>query len=183
MVWNRVRILGDLPGPEFYEIHSLGILGAEDSVVVKTNSEAATLITTNIDDRNYAFILGITNPNVGLLNKLMVDGERAGKSGRGLQEIKDKWIREAGLKTFGEAIGLGGLHLNGYISDLFARVLQDWNEGRKERELGCDVLTHQRWSGANYADNLIKTVTGGVSWTSAMGAGVTESQFGGKSKL
>lgn len=68
---------------------------------------------------------------------------------------------------------------------------------RKERELGTDVLTHQKvslitlcsaqrsnlsqqWSGADYADNLIKTVTGGVSSTAAMGAGVTESQFSSK---
>lgn len=68
---------------------------------------------------------------------------------------------------------------------------------RKERELGTDVLTHQKvslitlcsaqsfnlsqqWSGADYADNLIKTVTGGVSATAAMGAGVTESQFSSK---
>lgn len=48
---------------------------------------------------------------------------------------------------------------------------------RKEREIGCDVLTHQKWSGADYADSLIKTVTSGVSSTTAMGAGVTETQF------
>jgi isocitrate lyase len=41
-----------------------------------------------------------------------------------------------------------------------------------------DVI--QQWSGADYADNLIKTVTGGVSSTSAMGAGVTELQFSAK---
>ena len=67
---------------------------------------------------------------------------------------------------------------------------------RKEREIGCDVLTHQKvscfyfsvsiknecyyfaqWSGADYSDNLLKTVTGGYSSTAAMGKGVTESQF------
>lgn len=53
----------------------------------------------------------------------------------------------------------------------------------QEREIGCDVLTHQKWSGADYADSLIKTVTGGVSSTAAMGSGVTESQFAAKSKL
>jgi isocitrate lyase len=37
-----------------------------------------------------------------------------------------------------------------------------------------------QWSGADYADNLIKTITGGISSTSAMGVGVTESQFGAK---
>jgi isocitrate lyase len=39
-----------------------------------------------------------------------------------------------------------------------------------------------QWSGADYVDNLIKTVTGGVSSTAAMGKGVTEAQFT-KSKL
>lgn len=66
---------------------------------------------------------------------------------------------------------------------------------RKEREIGCDVLTHQKvrpsrlqtgrwplltlmqWSGGDYADSLLKTVTGGVSSTAAMGKGVTEDQF------
>ena len=67
---------------------------------------------------------------------------------------------------------------------------------RKERELGTDMLTHQKvrisvsrresraddcdcvqWSGADYVDNLMKTVTGGVSSTAAMGKGVTETQF------
>ena len=52
---------------------------------------------------------------------------------------------------------------------------------RREKALGCDVLTHQKWSGADYMDNLMKTVTGGVSSTAAMGKGVTEDQF--KSKL
>lgn len=73
----------------------------------------------------------------------------------------------------------------------------------REREIGCDVLTHQKvrpsfplfrskhrgtqanhpspqlkqWSGADYADAMLMTVTGGVSSTAAMGKGVTENQF------
>ena len=48
---------------------------------------------------------------------------------------------------------LGGLHSNAYISDLFARNFA--KEGmkayveliqRKERDIGCDVLTHQKVS-------------------------------------
>ena len=49
-----------------------------------------------------------------------------------------------------------------------------------EMESGCDVVTHQKWSGANYMDNMLKMVTGGVSSTSAMGKGVTEEQFAKK---
>jgi isocitrate lyase len=33
---------------------------------------------------------------------------------------------------------------------------------RREREIGCDVLTHQKWSGADYADSMMMTVTGGM---------------------
>jgi isocitrate lyase len=43
-----------------------------------------------------------------------------------------------------------------------------------EMDNKVDVVTHQKWSGANYVDNLLKMVTGGVSSTSAMGKGVTE---------
>ena len=46
-----------------------------------------------------------------------------------------------------------------------------------EMELGVDVVRHQKWSGADYYDNLLKMVTGGVSSTAAMGKGVTEDQF------
>ena len=48
---------------------------------------------------------------------------------------------------------------------------------RQERIHGVETLAHQRWSGAEYYDNMIKTVQGGVASTAAMGKGVTESQF------
>ncbi|KAJ7254367.1 isocitrate lyase icl [Mycena haematopus] len=308
------------------------IMGVENLAIARTDSEAATLITSNIDERDHPFILGSTNPSLAPLNTVMVEAERAGKLGAQLQAIEDEWTsaadlqlfsttlanalkkqgvspaqlskfvarvahvsypqavaiaqKEFGLKTvphwdwdsprtregyyryqggtqcaitravafapyadllwmetkspimkqaqefaagvhaahpghwlaynlspsfnwdaagLGEKdmqsyvwqlgklgfvwqfITLGGLHSNAYISDLFAKEyaktgMKAYVElvQRKERELGTDVLTHQKWSGADYADNLIKTVTGGVSSTSAMGKGVTESQFTSK---
>ncbi len=48
---------------------------------------------------------------------------------------------------------------------------------RQERIHGVETLAHQKWSGAEYYDNMIKTVQGGVASTAAMGKGVTESQF------
>ncbi|KDQ63048.1 hypothetical protein JAAARDRAFT_29050 [Jaapia argillacea MUCL 33604] len=48
---------------------------------------------------------------------------------------------------------------------------------RKEKELGCDVLTHQKWSGANYIDRILSTVSSGSSSTSAIGTDSTEHQF------
>ncbi|KAF9077583.1 isocitrate lyase icl [Rhodocollybia butyracea] len=305
------------------------IMGVENLVVSRTDSEAATLITSNIDDRDHPFILGCTNPSLPPLNKVMVDAERAGKFGDQLQAIEDQWIAAANLQLYSTALAealtkegksaatvnkfvarvvtssysnavaiaqkefglrtvpffdfdsprtregfyrykggtqcavqrsiafapyadllwmetakpilaqaqefahgvhavrpghwlaynlspsfnwdaaglsekamesyvwelgklgfvwqfitLGGLHSNAYISDLFAQGFAKTGMKayveliqRKERELGTDVLTHQKWSGADYADSLLKAVTGGISSTAAMGAGVTEKQF------
>ncbi|KAG9315929.1 isocitrate lyase family-domain-containing protein [Chiua virens] len=309
------------------------IMGVENVVISRTDSEAATLISSNIDNRDHPFILGSTNPSLSPLATVMLEAEAAGKSGDYLQAVEDDWISSANLQLFSETLAnalvsqgtpgsivqkfqdrvshasypeavaiaqkefglktvpywnwdtprtregyyryqggtkcaimrsieyapyadalwmetkkpilsqarefahgvhavrpghwlaynlspsfnweaaglnsqdmkdfiwelgklgfnwqfitLGGLHSNAYISDLFAGAFA--KEGmkayveivqRREREIGCDVLTHQKWSGGDYADNLIKTVTGGISSTAAMGKGVTEDQF--KSKL
>ncbi|KAG0141142.1 hypothetical protein CROQUDRAFT_664222 [Cronartium quercuum f. sp. fusiforme G11] len=304
------------------------IMGVENIVVCRTDAEAATLLSTNVDDRDHAYILGTTNPNIGHLVDIMKKAELEGKSGDALQGIEDDWTLKANLVLYTDAvtaelkkkgtssqkisewiknsmglshqsakalakksygieifwdwdmprtregfyryqggtscainravayapysdllwmetkspileqaqefatgvrsvwpdqwlaynlspsfnwdaaglstqqmkdyvwelgrlgfcwqfITLGGLHSNAYISDLFAKAFS--KEGmkayveeiqRKEREIGCDVLTHQKWSGADFVDNLLKTCTGGVSSTAAMGKGVTESQFG-----
>lgn len=81
-------------------------------------------------------------------------------------------------------ITLGGLHANALASATFAKSYKEQgmlgyvnNVQRKEREEGVDVLQHQKWSGANFADELMKVVTGGMSATAAMGKGVTEDQF------
>jgi isocitrate lyase len=304
------------------------IMGVDLLAVARTDSEAATLITTTIDYRDHAFIQGSTNQNLQPLNDLMVAAERAGRNGDELQAIEDKWIAEAGLKLFDEAvidainagvhvdkasliqkysaaskgksnsecraiakgltgvdihwdwdaprtregyyryqggcqcavnraiayapyadmiwmesklpdyaqaqefaegvhavwpeqklaynlspsfnwktamsssdqetyiqrlaelgycwqfITLAGLHSTALISDTFAKNfakkgMRAYGELIQEPEMEnkVDVVTHQKWSGANYVDNLLKMVTGGVSSTSAMGKGVTETQF------
>jgi len=306
------------------------IMGSDLLAVARTDAEAATLITSTIDHRDHAFIIGSTNPNLQPLNDLMVAAERSGKNGAELQAIEDAWNAQAGLKLFDEAvidainagvhvdkasviakykaqskgksnpearaiakglsgvdiywdwesprtregfyrlrggcpaaivraiayapyadmiwmesklpdykqakefadgvhaawpeqklaynlspsfnwkaamprneqetyikrlgqlgyvwqfITLAGLHTTALISDTFAKAyaqrgMAAYGELVQEPEMEnkVDVVTHQKWSGANYVDNLLKMVTGGVSSTSAMGAGVTEDQFKG----
>ncbi|KAF9505930.1 hypothetical protein BS47DRAFT_1431226 [Hydnum rufescens UP504] len=280
-------------------------------VIARTDSEAATLITSNIDGRDHPFILGSTNPNQIPLVKAMIDAEA---------HIEDKWIEAANLKLFPDVLAQAyaahlGARFPTRVADFKAAIFRvshsealriatsapynlpkskvpfwDWDaprtrEGfyryqggtacaihraiaygpyadllwmetkkpilsqarefsqgvkaaypakmlaynlspsfnwedaglgekemkdfvwelgklgfvwqfitvcgggmkayvelvqRKEREFGTDVLTHQTWSGAEYMDNLIMTVTGGVSSTAAMGKGVTEDQFRAK---
>ncbi|CAO1621841.1 unnamed protein product [Sympodiomycopsis kandeliae] len=83
-----------------------------------------------------------------------------------------------------QLISLAGLHSTGMISSLLTREFK--KDGmlayvnliqKKEKELSCDVLTHQKWSGAAYADRMIQTVSSGSGATSAMGADSTENQF------
>jgi isocitrate lyase len=92
--------------------------------------------------------------------------------------------RLAALGYCWQFITLAGLHSTALISDTFAknfakRGMRAYGELIQEPEMEnkVDVVTHQKWSGANYVDNLLKMVTGGLSSTSAMGKGVTEDQF------
>ncbi|KAI1468097.1 isocitrate lyase [Daldinia caldariorum] len=80
------------------------IMGTDLVVIARTDAEAATLITTSIDPRDHAFILGSTNPKLQPLNDLMVAAERAGKIGEELQAIEDAWLKQANLRLFDEAV-------------------------------------------------------------------------------
>ncbi|OAA49916.1 isocitrate lyase [Beauveria brongniartii RCEF 3172] len=304
------------------------IMGSDLIAVARTDAEAATLITTTIDPRDHAFILGSTNPNLQPLNELMSAAEAAGKQGDELQKLEDEWLSKANLSRFDDAVAaaidagafsnkaelkskyqaqakgksnsearalakslagvdvyfnwdaprtregyyrlkggcdcainraiaygpycdavwmesklpdfaqakefadgvhaaiphqklsynlspsfnwktamprdeqetyikrlaslgycwqfitLAGLHTTALISDSFAKAyakqgMRAYGElvQEPEMELGVDVVKHQKWSGANYVDELQKMITGGVSSTSAMGKGVTEDQF------
>ncbi|KAJ1937433.1 isocitrate lyase 1 [Kickxella alabastrina] len=306
------------------------IMGTETLLVSRTDAEAATLLTSNIDPRDHPFILGSTNPALPHLATAMTDAQSRGVSGAGLERIEKGWNDKAGVKTFAEAaadwaaqagcskqqiatfgdqvgklsniearalaitvfggkageiywnwdaprpregyyryrggtaacimravayapysdllwmetakpilrqaeefahgvravfpdqwlaynlspsfnwdaaglsdadmeayvpslgklgfvwqfITLAGFHATGLSSDLFARSYAEhgmyaYVNGiqRQERANGVETLAHQKWSGAKYVDSLMAIATGGVSATSAMGAGVTETQF------
>lgn len=81
-------------------------------------------------------------------------------------------------------ITLAGLHTTALIGHQFSKAfieqgMRAYGDLIQEPEMkrGVDVVTHQKWSGANYVDALLTMVTGGTNSTVAMGAGVTEDQF------
>lgn len=83
--------------------------------IARTDAEAATLITSTIDPRDHAFILGATNPALQPLNDLMIAAEQAGKSGPDLQAIEDAWTAQADLKPFDQAVAdtiRAGVHVD-----------------------------------------------------------------------
>ena len=84
-------------------------------------------------------------------------------------------------------ITLAGFHANGLIITELARSYGDkgmlayvQNIQRRERDAKVELLTHQKWSGAELVDQMVTTASGGMSSTSAMGEGVTEAQFASK---
>ena len=101
------------------------IMGVDNLAVARTDSEAATLITSNIDPRDHAFVLGSTNETLRPLNTVMIEAESAGKNGNQLQAIEDQWITAANLQLFSTvlATALRKQGANKTIADKFlARI-------------------------------------------------------------
>jgi isocitrate lyase len=158
------------------------IMGTDLLAVARTDSEAATLITSTIDPRDHSFILGCTNANLQPLNDLMLAAEQAGKSGEALQNIEDTWVKQANLQLFDDAVIAtinAGIHVNkaGLIqryrqavkgkSDAEARAIAkgltgvdihwDWDaprtrEGYYRYQGGCQCAINRAIAYAPYAD-------------------------------
>merc|ERR1711975_110032 len=84
-------------------------------------------------------------------------------------------------------ITLAGFHSDALGIDLFARDYAKRGAAayvqliqREERKHGVETLTHQKWSGSELVDTMGNIVSGGLSSTGIMSAGVTETQFGAK---
>lgn len=83
-----------------------------------------------------------------------------------------------------QLISLAGLHSNATITTELSRGFK--TEGmkayvdlvqRREKDIKCDVLTHQKWSGASYIDGILGAIQSGSSSSKSMGDGNTEGQF------
>ncbi|KAE8357959.1 isocitrate lyase [Aspergillus caelatus] len=83
-----------------------------------------------------------------------------------------------------QLISLAGLHTNATVTTELSRAFKD--EGMlayvrqiqaREKELGVEVLTHQKWSGAPYMDGILGAIQSGNSSSKSMGDGNTEKGF------
>ncbi|KAF1804563.1 isocitrate lyase [Mucor lusitanicus] len=157
------------------------IMGVENVVVARTDAEAATLITSNVDPRDHEFVVGSTNPSLRSLASVMHEAEGRGIQGAELQAIEDDWVSKAGLKRYGTAVaeelitlGKGEL-ASKFISEIRfksndeARAIAknnygvvihwDWDacrvrEGYYRYEGGTEAATSRSIAFAGYADML-----------------------------
>ncbi|CAH7676500.1 isocitrate lyase [Phakopsora pachyrhizi] len=96
-----------------------------------------------------------------------------------------QFVHELGKVGFlFQLISLAGLHSTAAITaELSERIKRDGMLGyveliqRKEKQLGCDVLKHQKWSGSEYIDRILNVVSAGSSSTAATGEDSTENTF------
>ena len=80
-----------------------------------------------------------------------------------------------------QLISLAGLHSTATIT---AELSKEFKKNgmlayvnlvqRREKELGVDVLTHQKWSGAAYIDGILGAIQSGNNGSKSMGEGNTE---------
>ncbi|KAJ9493546.1 mitochondrial 2-methylisocitrate lyase [Exophiala xenobiotica] len=83
-----------------------------------------------------------------------------------------------------QLISLAGLHSTATITNELSKGFKE--DGMlayvnlvqsREKQLGVDVLTHQKWSGAPYIDGIIGAIQSGSSGSKSMGEGNTETGF------
>lgn len=73
-------------------------------LVARTDSEAATLISSTIDARDHYFIVGATNPSVEVSLAEEIDQAIcSGASASQITELEKQWNKRAGCKLFHEA--------------------------------------------------------------------------------
>jgi isocitrate lyase len=80
------------------------IMGVELVIVARTDSEAATLLDSNIDPRDHPFIIGATNAELEGLVSLLSSAQERGASQAEVQEINNTWDQKAGLMTYFECV-------------------------------------------------------------------------------
>jgi len=80
------------------------IMGTETIIVARTDSEAATLIDTNIDPRDQPFILGTTNKSLPPLNQVVEDAIKSNCSAEEIEKRQSEWHKQANLATFPDAV-------------------------------------------------------------------------------
>src|SRR4051812_699090 len=79
------------------------VMGSENLVIARTDSESGKLLSSSIDVRDHEFILGVTDPTIKSLAETMQEMEAAGASGPEIDAFEAEWVKKTKLVTFDEA--------------------------------------------------------------------------------
>jgi isocitrate lyase len=81
------------------------MMGCENLVIARTDSESGKLLSSAIDARDHEFILGVTEDIEPLAETLQVM-DMNGATGAEIDAYEAKWVKEHKLVTFDEGESL-----------------------------------------------------------------------------
>lgn len=79
------------------------VMGTENLVIARTDSESGKLISSSIDVRDHEFILGVADPSTESLAETLAAMEARGASGQEIDAFEAQWVKSTELMTFDEA--------------------------------------------------------------------------------
>lgn len=79
------------------------LMGVENLVIARTDSESGRLISSTIDVRDHEFILGVTE-DIEPLAETIQAMEREGASGPEIDAYESQWVKSHRLVTFDEGM-------------------------------------------------------------------------------
>lgn len=83
------------------------IMGTENLVIARTDSESGMLLSSAVDVRDHEFLLGTTAEGEQPLSEILQEMEMKGASGAEIDATESEWIKEHKLITFDEGKFLG----------------------------------------------------------------------------
>ncbi|KFZ19345.1 hypothetical protein V501_00707 [Pseudogymnoascus sp. VKM F-4519 (FW-2642)] len=79
------------------------VMGSENLVIARTDSESGKLISSAIDVRDHEFILGVADPAIKPLAETLQAMEQSGAKGSEIDAFEAEWVKNTKLVTFDEA--------------------------------------------------------------------------------
>lgn len=120
------------------------VMGTENLVIARTDSESGKLLSSSIDARDHEFILGVADPSITSLAETLADMEARGAPGPEIDAYEAKWVKETKLVTFDEA-ALAHFEKHNVRQDLFgtykATIAQNPNMGITARRALANSIT------------------------------------------
>ena len=77
------------------------VMGCENLVIARTDSESGKLLSSAIDMRDHEFIRGVTE-DIPPMAETLQDMERKGASGQDIDAFEKSWVEDHAMATFDE---------------------------------------------------------------------------------
>ncbi|KAK0612407.1 isocitrate lyase [Bombardia bombarda] len=117
------------------------VMGTENLVIARTDSESGRLLSSSIDVRDHEFILGVSDAGVESLAEVLAAMEREGRSGKEIDEFEAAWVEGTRLVTFDEAVVEHFAKYGGDVEGYTAKVAEDRDMGiTARRKLAAGLL-------------------------------------------